>query len=786
MAWIALLAASARGPAQEVSPGDRQPPDRGPSALLRQKDGRPGAAPGVAPSGAPDRVQEETVAAQAGVANIVSDEVEIIGSRIRARGVRMTLGEYAISGEELDGDFDDELVFTGRPVLAYRGQELRGDRIRFSPRSRAYRIEGLRSGLSAEFLQGRLLSPLYLTASSIAGVRGEPVVGEEGLATTCDRDTPHFFLRAASVEVQPGKRATLRRAALTLWGKRLLTLPTFVVPLDETSERLRARRLPNVGRSVEEGWFAKSTFDYGVRGSAPGALHLDIMERKGLGVGVDQEWDNPRTAGLATVYAIPIGGTQRDLSARVDGRLTLAAGQALRLTSDYQRNSYYAMPETTTFNNRASYELRSQTSSTLVGIGRQATDSGGLRTRSYSAALSQSLQIGRTSSVSLQADYSRLSSASRSLSTGLTAFEQLTEQLTARLQADHRAPNYTLQLLANRSVPVGAGTSQSFFGGVERLPEVSLTNYRFTDGWLAATDARFALSAGRYSEGRTTGGVRRRILTERAVGSVDIDNRRYALSARTEANVSAGFRQYWYADGYAQYVLRSRASLTQRWWGRSGLNITHNYQQPQGGTPFRFDVQSRTHTLDADLGLLDDRRLQLTARVGYDFTGSSFGGVKRPWHTFAANLLARPADWARLQHLINFDPNTGKLTSVVSDWRFRGSGDLAVDLVARYDPARRRFGNLNGYFDLPVGGVWRVAGLFQYNGYLGRFESRNLQVVRDFHCLEASLTYTENPYGFRNDRQVFFQLRIKALPVFQRFGVGQFGQAIDTGVGGLE
>jgi hypothetical protein len=41
----------------------------------------------------------------------------------------------------------------------------------------------------------------------------------------------------------------------------------------------------------------------------------------------------------------------------------------------------------------------------------------------------------------------------------------------------------------------------------------------------------------------------------------------------------------------------------------------------------------------------------------------------------------------------------------------------------------------------------------------------------------------ENPFGFRSDRQIFFQLRIKAFPIFQRFGIGQFGQVIDTSIG---
>lgn len=272
--------------------------------------------------------------------------------------------------------------------------------------------------------------------------------------------------------------------------------------------------------------------------------------------------------------------------------------------------------------------------------------------------------------------------------------------------------------------------------------------------------------------------------TERAVAGFDVTNLHYGLTRSTDLNFSGGFQQYFYANGFAQYILRNNTTLTQRWNKRSGLNLNYTYQQPQGGTPFRFDQQGRYHALNADVGFLDDRRIQLTARVGYDFGRQGFGGfAPQPWQTLSANLLIRPVSWARMRNLFSFDPNTGRVQQVTTDVRFRGRRDFSFDIVSRYDPSRHKFGNVNAFFNLPIGSLWRVIGLFQYNGYLKRFESRNLQIIRDLHCLEAAITYVDNPFGFRNDRQIFFQLRIKALPSYQRFGTGQFGQAIDTSVG---
>jgi hypothetical protein len=115
----------------------------------------------------------------------------------------------------------------------------------------------------------------------------------------------------------------------------------------------------------------------------------------------------------------------------------------------------------------------------------------------------------------------------------------------------------------------------------------------------------------------------------------------------------------------------------------------------------------------------------------------------------------------------------------------RGRNDFALDVLARYDPAQGRFSQVNGQFDLPFGRSWRVAGLLRYNGFNGRFESTNLQLTHRWDCMEASLTYTETPLGFRNEQQLFFSIRLTAFPFFRSFGRGPAGNALGPGLGEL-
>jgi len=725
------------------------------------------------------------------------EEGEVNGSQIRAKNVTIELGEYTLSGGSVSGDFEKELVFTGAPKLTYRGQTITGDSIRFRPRTKEYRVENLHTALTPDFLQGRILSPLFLSGESIFGQRKKPIFGQDMEATTCVLpELPHYLIRASEIKLEPGKRVTLRKATFYFFGHRIITLPTFIIPLDRDPRRLHASHMPYVGRSIDEGWFAKSAFDYALADRVPGIFRFDLMEKKGVGLGVDQAWNLLKSAGAFAIYAIPTSGLSKNLSGRLSNRQNIGGGQTITLDNDFRQNSYLALPSTTTINTRTGYTRNLGGNNTTLNLSRTASDSGAsafsgaTHSESLAANFAQGVTLGRSTTLNLNTDYSSYANSTAGIlnsTTGQTTggFSQRNQQLTTRFEADQRASNYLLQLNANKAIPIGNNGQQSFFGGVEKLPEVTLSNYRFTEGLLSRLPANFMISAGKYTEGGfssgTGGGTA--ISTERAVAGFDITGTRVPVTHSTDLNLGGGFQQFFYGDGSAQYILRDNTTLSQRWGRKSGVNFNYTYQRPYGGTPFRFDQQGQYHALNVDAGFLEDRRVQLTARVGYDFSQGNFGGLSTPWQTLSANLLVRPVEWARSRTLLSFDPNTGKFVSATTDLRFRGRNDFALDIVGRYDPRVHKFGSLNAYLNLPIGSLWRVIALVQYNGYLSRFESRNLQITRSWDCLEASFTYIDNPFGFRNDKQVFFNLRIKAFPFFQQFGVGQFGQAIGTSVG---
>ncbi|MBM3493299.1 MAG: hypothetical protein FJX72_03095 [Armatimonadetes bacterium] len=701
-------------------------------------------------------------------------EAEIDGTLVKARDVELQQGEYELRGLSLEGDLEGMLLFTGDPSLTYRGQTLFGDSIRFFPKTRAYRIDNLRSSLSPDFLQGRATAPLFLSGGSVAGRDRDPLVASDSTATSCDRPEPHYAVSAGSIEVEPGKRLTLRRAAIAYRGKRIVTLPTVMVPLDRRIPR--GGYQPYVGRSAEEGWFVKTGFNYTLGDRAPGMYRVDLMERKGIGLGLEQAWSTTSSRIEAVLYGTPAGGQGSNVSGRMTGRFQIGDAHRFDIGYDMRENDYRGLPDSGDRGVRLGYGFRLGGYETLLNLNSRSNRSGAYQSSSETASFSQRVTFAQAGAMSVEADYSRYESGSA----GTAA--QVNERMTARLHGDYRGPNYVLQLAANRNVPIGGGASQSYFGGVERLPEIGVSQFRFTRGALAKAPITLNVGAGVYSEGGASGAAR--TASERVSAGFDLASLRLPIRGSTELNVGAGFMQYLYREGSAQYVLRSNSSFTSRWGAKSGVNVRYTYQQPHGGTPFRFDQQGKYHSLSGDLGWFDDERLQVSARVGYDLAGVSYGGVREPWQTLSANVLVKPADWFRLRTLLSMNPNSGQFSSVTSDLRIRGPREFALDLVSRYDPRTHRFGQVNAYLSVPVLPNWRAVVLTQYNGYLSRFESRNLQIIHDMHCMEASLTFIDNPYGWRADRQVMFQLRIKAFPAFQQFGTGLYGQALDTSVGG--
>ena len=507
------------------------------------------------------------------------------------------------------------------------------------------------------------------------------------------------------------------------------------------------------------------------------------LPRLGVGLG-------PASGGLFTIQGYTSEGFNRDFTTSFRHQQGIGSGNRFGISTELQKQSYLISSGQTNQNTRLDFAHDDQVHgvSGLASLNIQTTDSQTASTSQITGSLRDSYTFASQGTnrnlLTFQADLSHLLSTQTILGTADTpgsTTSQRTARIDTQFQFQHTSREYGYTFNANKDTPFGSQSSNSSFGTLEKLPEFQFTadTINFKGGLLRQLPTTFLVNLGRYNEPSS------KIDTERLLVGLNVPQVS-VIRGRTELVTGGGFEQRLYGDGAAEYITRNNTRLRQHILGRSGIDLTYDYEQPEGGTPFAFDAFNRSHYLTAEGGYLDDPRFQATFRTGYDLTGRTFG---KPWQTVAGRLMWRPTPSVRVDSLTTYDPNVGKFIAITNQVRLRGRNDFAFDLVTRIDPQqpgiRRKFSQINTQFDVPFARNWRVAGLLRFNGNTGLFESRAAELLHEWDCLEASISYSENPNSFRNDRQINFALRIKAFPSTRRFNRGPAGEALGVGVGDI-
>ena len=736
---------------------------------------------------------------------------------------------FTLSADRLDGSFKSELVFTGNARIVGHGVDAAADAIRFRPSDLTYELDGARGLLEPSLFNGQVVQPIHILGGLLQGDEAGDTLGRKLTATTCEKQHAHYVINIGGAELVPHKKLVLRRVSIVFFGFKLITLPTITVPLDRKPiHRPRSNYLPEIGQNPVDGYFARFPFEYALGSSAAGLLRLDLTQNNGIGYRIEQEYlagrqpnnsqysSNPSAAGTGVyVSAYGYGNTPNGLPSLGSG-LGPASGGLLAiqgyLSSGYGRNFTATLNHQQSIggSNRISLNEQLQHNSGFIGTGSggsytqttrlnldhndgehgntgslslslNTNSAPGFTTSQFTGSLAQTFRTGH-GTLSNQVSYSlNLSHTLSSSTLGNTTTYNRTAQLVSQLQIQHVSSDYQYTLSANGDTPIGPQTGGRFGGGLEKLPEllVDTDTLTYKGGWLHKIPTQFQFGFGRYSEPGSN------VNTDRILLGMNIEPFR-VMKGRTEIVTGGGIEQRLYGDGAAQYLVHDETRLRQHLLGRSGIDIDYQYSQPEGATPFLFDQLRKSHYITAQAGYLEDRHFQLTAGVGYDLSGASQGN---PWQTLTTRLMWHPVRDFRFDSTQTFDPNTGKFYSINNLLRFRGPNDMALDLLTNIDPQepgiRRKFTQINTQFTLPISHEWRVLGLFRYSGLTNTFDSENLQLVRTWDCLTASLTYSRTSGGFRPDQSIFFTITLNAFPFSRAFAGGPFGQSVGTGIGSV-
>jgi hypothetical protein len=693
-----------------------------------------------------------------------ADRSSQVGNVVRLEGnVRFRVRGYQVTADAAEGDLTTQ-IFTLSGNVQVTGTEVVvwGRQVTVDFPNRSYRAEDAQSQLSPGLVGGNVRDPLYVSGRQSFGTEAETRT-IDGAFTTCNLDHPHYEIRGGEVVVRPGRRAIFRNLSLHALGRTLLRLPFLSVPLDDRTYRY----LPDVGQSPDEGFYAKTRWGVPLRGVGNNLdARLDYMTRLGPGLGGDFDYAGALLAGVARVYFMP---ERNAWAIDAQHRQTLPFG-LLTLNNVFQQNHHMGTPGASTLNSRAQLTIpQGRTATTNLGFFRMGSDGTGFNSVNQNLNLNDQRQFGARTRTSLDLNWAD----------SRTAFAEgegiRREQLEVRFRGQHELRQATALLEYQRSIPIGQ--IQNFFGASDRTPVLALqSDARRLFGPRVADVIPFQteLSVGEYSNPLDRNRIGR--------GAFDLRFQRPIPRApgRFRWDASGRFRQAFYSDDTAQYLLNLNTALSYRLGRDTAANVRYNYLRPYGFSPLILDRTGTTNIVTSDVSVRPLPDLFVGVQTGFDIQRHDRGQIG--WQHLGIRSEYRPAPNLMFRGLSTYDTQRQVWSNTRLDMTFQ-PGETSISVGLRYDGLRHTWAGANLFLDNLRIGRLSMSAILAYNGYQRRFEAQQYAFIYDLHCFEAVLQISDYGFGFRSGTQVNFFLRLKALPFDPYFGTGTQGEPIGIGIG---
>jgi hypothetical protein len=720
---------------------------------------------------------------------------EIDGVYVLKGNVRLQYNGYTVTCDRTTYNPKTRtLTFESNVKLAFGDEEVFAEKVSIETESNEFITRDGRTVVAPKNIGQQIVQPVRLSGSTLER-SGRMFKATGGFLTTCDFPNPHYKIGFRQADLIPNDRIVLRDAIIYRYDRRVLRIPYLVIPIREGR---RFSYLPNVGRTNEEGWFVKVVLGYSLSQTLPGLLRLDAMEKKGLGVGFDQAYTfGERSAGTVALYSLQDQGRGvNNLNGRINHQ-QLVGDWLATIASDFQNNSYQSLTsDSQTANTTLTFARSVAERDTNISLSLNDSNFTSGRNNTSAFTLTNKENFGRSGTLSFRLNGT---DATNRTTFGETTSTSGREEYSGDVQARLKAGIFDADLTANRVfLQRQKGSSGgNAFTGTQKLPDFTLStdSKRLGRSWQRYLPGRFAFGFGRFLENvtRFTEGqqVSQAVTTNRILLDADLTPGAVDILPRgwLRLTSSGSFRQMVYAEDAMQYILTTRTQLTQKINPSSTVSLNYNYQRPYGGTPrdFRLDRIGSNNVLSSNL-TVKTYRTQLSLITGYDiqraWTDAPLGARRNPWQNVALQLGLTANDVLQTRFTSAYDINTGRLLDLTNQTRIRGSNNFALDTGIRYSPRVGKISQITTVATLPL--FSRDATLFAqagYNGLTRRVDYSQYTFVQSFHDYELVFAYIDQPFGFRRERGLNFSIRLKALPAQRSYTGGQFGTALDTGIG---
>jgi lipopolysaccharide export system protein LptA len=656
--------------------------------------------------------------------------------------VQIEQGDQYVQGESLEYDFNHQRATIGDAKAVVVGEGLKGD---------VYvRGETIETEADAIFIHG-------------------------GKVTTCDLDHPHFYLQAGELEIYPDDKMIIRRVSYWEGPIPLFYWPYLVVPLGRES----AFELPQIGYSHSEGWFIKTAYNYYRGPESYGKLHLDYMQKKGFGTGVDHTYYDRGPAGEGQISIYRLQNPQSGITTwegdwsqhwqlNPELRVELGTEYWLQPAVGQEKERWELEPsiklaknsKTETFTVKAEHR-RIQDSEFLTeteldwNYRRHLSDIWQLSSSGHS------LGIGPTDSAGSYVLYDH--NLQRT-----TANSQLSFRLEQDVHPALRGKKYT-----------------SFtWETLQRVPEITWQSrgWSLLDGQLPA---HLKAGVGHYRETYP-----QELGVEGNKFSLEggITTRHYNLGPKAYVTYdgSIGFDAYRSLVSYqdtengrivldspeadiSRIVVTSRPRLVVRPLKPLTLDFSYKDQWVIGSSPFLFDELKNSETLS---GRVSWRTPTFGASIqtGYDFWSGTFEDIVgqvhlRPDKRYELNVWAsydlEDDAWLSARGMINLMP-----------W-----DNLWLQFGSSYSFTHEKWDSLDGRVQITLPNRWRFEYVAGYSGVKEEWTKNSAMLALDLHCRELRFRYDQL------SGTAWLEYSINALPR-TRLTMGG-GDQLDVKVDGL-
>jgi len=696
---------------------------------------------------------------------------EVKGKVVAEGSVEVNIEDFLIKADRMEVDVASSVATAEGNVFIEREDYVaQGKSLTYSTSEEAILLKDFYTIYSPEKIKGKL----FVRISEFIDSKKDKY-GLDASATTCDYEEPHYHVRARRFEYYPEDKIVCFSVTLYVGSIPVFWLPYLIYDLRERRSSLSI----SFGHNAVEGDFVKTAFDYFFNNNHYGLIYLDLMSKKGLGKGFRHKYKlDERNTGSFLLYHLEERDTGlTDWAMIINHGLRLSDETKLSFKHDY-KNIYKIAPrgryDQNVTNITFDYNSDRKIYSSLdIDDNRQSNR------EKYQFKLDHGIG-DYDSSFFLKLDKSKVKPLWSNLSTNLA----------------HKQPLFVEDQTLTTKVNFVKYTTDEGYPGDERMdPEVVFTKkteaytlkgtYNFyvdTDGssYLADKNVEFVkkkpevwigfspinlnffslstnLEYGKYRERKyiSSKDYLRDYTTGRYKVGLDA-SKTYSLGFGTSLNLFASMDQYVYDPGDARFVYEDRVGLNTGLWGFFKNNLNYESGYSNGGTPFYFD------TIGVNKNLINDTVTLYYLSIISWSTSSGYNFLTKKYQDISSALYFTPDERLGVTLRGGYSIENQRYTDFSTKTILRPFPKIYAEISSTHDLNYSMLKSASSLFDVEVGETWQqrvhVRAYSKYDYFTGRYELKDLSIVKDLHCWEAKFTYS----AWREE--YVFTLMLKAFP----------------------